>query len=319
MKIDGVELESMTHDGVEVQTWIHDGVEVYSAGRLVTYHVDTDMKYVEKIKKGLSALSPTTFTPSKDGWSFVGWREDTTASGDVLSEKVVEKSAITLYAVFSQNVTLSYSGNGSTGGSTAAQTGTRYYNNGVIENATLVLSNSGFSKTYYAFAKWAVGSTSGTQYSAGDSVTISANTTVYAIWTQTKCTSSVVMNGIDCYDRTWELMSIKSLANTPSNNTFFTLSGDRTYITVNKACTVNMYMECSVGGGGGSVAFTDASSGQYGAIGVGDEQDVCSGTVTRSFSAGSRIYVRVYNYSASGDGDIVFRVSWMNITLTATA
>jgi hypothetical protein len=39
--INGKELESMTHDGVEVQTWTHNGVEVYSAGKMVTYMVDS--------------------------------------------------------------------------------------------------------------------------------------------------------------------------------------------------------------------------------------------------------------------------------------
>ena len=90
------EIEYMEHDGVEVQTWTHNGVEVYSAGKMVTYMVDSGISYQEKVKKGQSCLAPTTFTPSKSGWTFAGWREDSTASGSVLSEKVMERSPITL-------------------------------------------------------------------------------------------------------------------------------------------------------------------------------------------------------------------------------
>lgn len=183
VKIADIEMESMIHDGVEVQTWIHDGVEVYTDGKMVTYMVDSGVSYQEKVKKGQSCLSPTTFTPEKSGWTFAGWREDSTASGSVLSSKVMERSPITLYAVFKQTITLSYNGNGATSGSTASQTGTRYYNNGNINNPSFTLRSNGFGRTYYNFQKWALNSASGTQYSVGDSITLSGNSTMYAIWT----------------------------------------------------------------------------------------------------------------------------------------
>ena len=108
MILDGTNLESMILDDVEVQLWLHDDVEVFSAGKEVTYVIDTDNTVVEKVKKGNSALSPTTFTPARSGWEFLGWREDTVASGDVLTSKVVESTSFTLYAVFKKNVTMHY-------------------------------------------------------------------------------------------------------------------------------------------------------------------------------------------------------------------
>lgn len=180
------EIEYMEHDGVEVQTWTHNGVEVYSAGKMVTYMVDSGISYQEKVKKGQSCLAPTTFTPSKSGWTFAGWREDSTASGSVLSEKVMERSPITLYAVFKQTITLSYNGNGAMSGSTASQSGTRYYNNGGAYNPSFTLRSNGFGRTYYNFQKWALNSAGGTQYSAGASITLSGNATMYAIWKQVK-------------------------------------------------------------------------------------------------------------------------------------
>lgn len=94
---------------------------------------------------------------------------------------------ITLYAIFSKSntITLSYNANGGSG-STAPQSKqvTQYYNNGnyTTPTATFTLQSSSFTKSGYLFNKWAIGSTSGTQYAAGTSVTLSSNTTFYAIW-----------------------------------------------------------------------------------------------------------------------------------------
>ncbi len=235
---------------------------VYSAGNIVTYHVDAGVRYQEEVGEGESCLSPKTFTPQKAGWTFVGWRTDATASGDVISSLIMGDSPIELYAVFThpvtvtyyngsasasaqmknrywnngndtppsfaltqaalsgwsargwsastagnggityangaaftrnsdvtlygmyqQAVTLSYSGNGATGGSTAAQTGYRYYNsNGQTLNASFSLRANGFTRTSYTFSKWALGSAGGTQYAAGAGVTLAASTIFYALW-----------------------------------------------------------------------------------------------------------------------------------------
>lgn len=176
------EMASMTHDGVEVQTWIHDGIEVYTAGKMVTYVVDTSTSYQEKVKKGASCLSPTTFTPTKSGWTFLGWRTDKTASSDVLTSKVMEKSAITLYAVFKATVTC-YTYNGSSNRSSS--TGTRYYNNGNYNNPTFKLTQNGISG--WSSNGWCTsnGATAGIAVANGGSVTLSGDATYYGRYSQT--------------------------------------------------------------------------------------------------------------------------------------
>lgn len=162
---------------------IYAGTEkVYSSGSIVIYCVDTNIAYQEEVDSEATCLSPKTFTPTKSGYTFVGWREDTTASSSVLTSKVMEDSPITLYAVFKQTITLSYNGNSSTSGSVSAQSGYKYYNNGNITNPSFTLASNGFNRTNYTFKAWALGSASGTQYSAGKSVTISTNTVCYAVW-----------------------------------------------------------------------------------------------------------------------------------------
>lgn len=258
----------------KVKAAYQGAVKVYSSGNIVTYHVDMGVIYREEVDEGASCLSPKTFTPSKSGWTFVGWRTDSIANGSVISSKVMGDDPITLYAVFrqtvtltyyngsttasstseykyynngntinpsfsitpaslngwtfrgwatssaaaagidcssisnttfadsttiyaaySQTITLYYNGNGNTSGSTAAQTSTRYFNSGNYYNPSFMISSNGFSKTNYTFSKWALGSTSGTQYAAGAVVTLSASTTMYAIWTPVAITSSVKANG----------------------------------------------------------------------------------------------------------------------------
>lgn len=195
-------------------------IKVYSAGNVVTYMVDTDLAYKEEVDSDASCLSPATFTPIKEGWTFIGWREDTTASGDVLSSKVMGDEPITLYAVFAQEITLSYNGNGSTSGSTESEEGTRYYNNENIDNPTFTLSANGFVKTYYNFIKWAIGSASGTQYAVGDSVILSASTVFYAVWIPATITAALTASGggwdspniiYNWYSTAYDLTNVKTI------------------------------------------------------------------------------------------------------------
>ena len=178
-----VNVDGVTYNCINVRT-AKGGVtyNVWGSGNSVTYVVDTNVAYSEDVLNGDSVLSPTTFTPTKSGYIFVGWRTDKTASASVLTSKVMDTDPITLYAVFKRTLTLSYNGNGSTGGSTSSQTGIQYYNNGNTSNPSFTLAGNGFTKTDCKFSKWASGSTSGTQYAAGASVTLSESTTFYAVW-----------------------------------------------------------------------------------------------------------------------------------------
>lgn len=80
---------------------------------------------------------------------------------------------ITVPALASYGV--KYYGNGSTGGSTAAQT--KYY------GKSLALRSNGFTRTGYSFVKWNTNSGgTGTSYNAGASYTGNAALNLYAIW-----------------------------------------------------------------------------------------------------------------------------------------
>lgn len=157
--------------------------KVYSAGNIVTYHVDADVVYKEEVDSDASCLSPATFTPTMSGWTFLGWREDASASGEVLESMVMGDDPIELYAVYKKEVTLNYNGNGSTSGNVASKTMEIYCNVfGDTTKATAVLSNNGFGRSGYTFQKWAIGTPKGTKCDAGASISVEKNTTVYAVW-----------------------------------------------------------------------------------------------------------------------------------------
>ena len=155
-----------------------DWTLIYSAGNPVTYVVDTDTTYTEDVDFDASCLSPKTFTPSKDGYTFVGWREDTTASGDVLTSKVMGDEPVTLYAVFSKDVTLTTI----VKGATSTNTKQGYYNNGNTANPTFTVSNPSISGA--TFKGWSTSASSTTvSYSSISDLSLSADTTLYAVYT----------------------------------------------------------------------------------------------------------------------------------------
>lgn len=135
---------------------------------------------------------------TKDEWSARGWSTGTSGNSEITygnGTDFTRSFDITLYGMYQQTITLSYSGNGNTSGSISAQSGIRYYNsNGNTTNPTFTLATNSFVKTGYTFSKWALGSTTGTQYTAGTTITLSSSTTMYAIWTSTSYYA--IQNGV---------------------------------------------------------------------------------------------------------------------------
>jgi uncharacterized repeat protein (TIGR02543 family) len=190
--------------------------KIYSAGNVVTYWVDTDIEYKEDVDSDASCLSPTSFTLSKDGWTFVGWREDTTASGDVLTSKVMGDNPISLYAVFKQDITVTTIANGEL----TETTKKRYYNNGSYANPTFTVANP--TKSGATFKGWST-SASSTTIANNDisNLILTENMTRYAVF---KYDNLVIYNSSVSLDDT------NGLARTATeNNTTYVTIGDIIY------------------------------------------------------------------------------------------
>lgn len=166
-------------------------VLVYSSGSVVTYHVDTDAVYTEEVDSGASVLTPSSFKPSKSGYTFVGWRGDTTADGDVLSSKTMESEPITLYAVFRKVVTLTYYNSVTTPGTWSQN---QYYNNGNYANPTFTLKQADLSG--WAKRGWGTSDAANASvvYADGRNVELSSDITVYGLYEKTVTLTAVSYN-----------------------------------------------------------------------------------------------------------------------------
>ncbi len=131
----------------------------------------------QTIEYGSCVLLALT-TPTRNGYTFLGWSESSTATtptyvnGDFYCD--AEKSVI-LYAVWAPNTyTISYNSNGGIG---APSSQTKYH------DSTLTLSSAIPTRSGYTFLGWSTSSTAtSATYQPGASFTTNANTTLYAVW-----------------------------------------------------------------------------------------------------------------------------------------
>ena len=113
---------------------------------------------------------------SRSGYRFVGWATSSSGSveyqpGDTYSYNGYP----TLYAVWERNTyTITYNGNGATGGSTAPTT--------VNAGSSVALRSNGFTRTGYSFSGWATSASGNKVYSNGQTITPTGNMTLYAVW-----------------------------------------------------------------------------------------------------------------------------------------
>jgi uncharacterized repeat protein (TIGR02543 family) len=95
------------------------------------------------------------------------------------------------YYSFLPKYTITYNGNGSTGGTIPVDSLSPYRSGRSVE----VLDSGTLTKTGYTFVGWnTVSGGSGTAYSPGDTFNISGNTTLYAQWITASYLISVVPN-----------------------------------------------------------------------------------------------------------------------------
>ena len=161
----------------------------------------TGTKYWNAADKTVNATLTAPTGATYSGWTWRGWSAAGTTTGNA-SVKYANGAEITgvsanstYYGLYSATVTVKYNKNGGSG-TTSNSTGTKYWNAyGNTTGASITLRSCGFTYSGKSFSKWAKGSTSGTQYDAGTAVTLTADTTFYAIWkTDSKSFSGSLSN-----------------------------------------------------------------------------------------------------------------------------
>ena len=247
------DLTNVIYDGTELDKVVYNDTIVYQR-ITVNYYCENSVYRSVKVITGSSVSLASSNAASKSGWSFIGWRLDKTANGTVQSSITAGTSTINLYAVYRQSITVSYNGNGATSGSTASQSGYRYYNNGNISNPSFTLRSNSFSRTNYRFVNWRMGSTSGTAYNAGSSVTLSNNTTFYAAWQANYSQSVATINGYAAYLYSQGVIPFMTVPNYGSayklNTSSITgntlkLKGNYTSVIANISCNISISVNLS--------------------------------------------------------------------------
>ena len=144
---------------------------------------------------------PLLSTSTSYSWAPYGWalnsNTTTTATVSATTATTVTPAidvgttdGLAYTALYKRTATVSYSGNGATGGSTSSTSGTQYFNtgNGVANALTLTLASNGFTKTGYTFSKWAAGN-AGAAYTFPNTAWASAaSVSTNATWTANKYT-----------------------------------------------------------------------------------------------------------------------------------
>ena len=129
-----------------------------------------------------TSLTLSSTIPTRSGYSFLGWSTNNSATSASYSAggSYTSNSNATLYAVWSQSTyTLSYSANGGSG-APSSQTGATSY----------TISSTIPTRIGYNFLGWSKNNTAtSATYTAGNSITISSDTTLYAIWKQVSLAS----------------------------------------------------------------------------------------------------------------------------------
>ena len=162
---------------------------VYAAGVKVTYQIDTGYaleRTVPDREDAIAAAPPAAL----EGYTFVGWRQDSSAEKKVLSEFIISsEEPVTLYAVFKKQMTVGLMPNGGTlagSGSAESFTAYCYYNNGNAQSEPTTIPASPYTRNGMSFCGWSIDSLSTPSYKPGEMGVFPAGAVLYAMWVTTE-------------------------------------------------------------------------------------------------------------------------------------
>jgi|GEM_PF-306035 len=131
---------------------------------------------------------------SSSGWYFTGWNTNADGSGVAYSAGQIARMPghnLKLYAQWDTKLTVTYDGNGSSGGSSPVDSGIYQ-----VGSSLTILGASTLTRTGYSFAGWNTSADgSGTSYTAGSVITMpSTNLILYTMWNKIRVSSVVISN-----------------------------------------------------------------------------------------------------------------------------
>ena len=150
--------------------------DLFSSGVTVTFNANGGTGTMATLKVRKNAETPLTANAfEKEGYVFTGWNTAADGSGTAYADKSSAKfeSDTTLYAQWLQEVAITFDKNGGTGVMPVQKVG-----KGLATN----LDANKFSHTDRYFAGWSSTAAGSVEYADKASVTLTADKTLYAIW-----------------------------------------------------------------------------------------------------------------------------------------
>lgn len=314
--------EMLSNYDAEYSTYSHAKV-TFSANYGVS--PTTSVQYLYKSTS--TALTANAFT--RTGYTFAGWNTVADGSGTPYtnSASVSLSGDTTLFAQWTAgNNTVIFNANGGSGTMT---------NQTIVSDSATALTSNTFTRTGYTFGGWNTNAdgTSGTSYTDGQSVTITAGMTVYAKWTAGSNTVVFDANGgsgtmSNQTITTATATALTSNAFTRSNYTFAgwttAANGTGTAYTNGQSVTITAGMTLYAKWTGDSKSITYAAGGGTGSA----PSSPTSVEYGSTFSAPANTYTRPgYSFAGWSDGSSTYAAAatypsagtvTAGITLTAT-
>jgi uncharacterized repeat protein (TIGR02543 family) len=156
---------------------------IWGLTRTLTYNANDGSGSVPApASYGSGATVTVSFTPqpTRTGRVFAGWSTSTTGSAlytAIGTKTFVITANTTLYAVWVTTgtaFTVTFNGNGSTSGAMATES--------FVAGTAKALTTRAYNRTNYTFLGWATSTTGPVVYTNGQSITVTANLTLYAVW-----------------------------------------------------------------------------------------------------------------------------------------
>lgn len=130
---------------------------IYATGVTVTYQIDTGKSVVQTaaLSNDIILAAPPA---AKSGYTFVGWKNDSSPDGAILSKYVLEsESPVTLYAVFKGSAKIDMDSGDATlksGQKETSQTVDLFYNNGKSATADVLMPECPYEMKGKSFCGW---------------------------------------------------------------------------------------------------------------------------------------------------------------------
>ena len=160
---------------------------IYATGVSVTYQVDTNNAITQTASLSNDAITSAP-TVSKAGYTFVGWKSDTNADGEVLKNyKITSSNAVKLYAVFKKTITIDMDcmdADVPDGAEEPKMTATLFYNNGKVLSDEVEIPECPYTMEGKMFCGWTIDPMKPESHMPGVKYTFTKDETLYPLFVE---------------------------------------------------------------------------------------------------------------------------------------